>query len=529
MIHPQTPPVGSGAAGGDSLETPVAPEDRYSPLCDMPDRPVGPAGRVPAAPDRKSGRQFRLWNRRRRVLGAIAPAVFAVDIALIGLFGGCLSAEYKWFPYLVVVNAQKTMNSLWEQLFPPFAPEQFIDFSGGNPGDVERNRIVVRAPVPEAAASEHFLMTGGLYQFLDYCPGYGCIAVEFTRTGSLVYAYPYRPDELAAHQIVSLPYEAMNFRFQLNMYPVGLLKLPNGDLIVTFGHWYAFPDGGGIARLRPDGSVVWFRHDYSHHWPRLLPDGEIAVPAMRIGGSAISAPLAHGVDIDLKCDGKIEEDIVRIIDQDGHVRQEIPLVDAILRSPFRGMLIDSPMPCWPMHLNSVAPVTRDIVSLYPDVSPGDLIVSFYELNAFAILGRQDGRLKHMFKGTFLRQHSVQPLGQSATVLIFDNHGADWKAGPSRLLAYDLADHAEHTILPNPHAFGINMFSDIGGKISVSPDLSRAIVTSYWQGRAYEVSIADGRVLTVFNNVHDLRSVPSAGAARERSAGRFRSGGVYYVH
>jgi len=55
------------------------------------------------------------------------------------------------------------------------------------------------------------------------------------------------------------------------------------------------------------------------------------------------------------------------------------------------------------------------------------------------------------------------------------------------------------------------------------------VTSSWEGRAYEIRIADGQVLTVFNNVHDLGSIPSAGEARGRAAARFRFGGVYYVH
>jgi len=442
---------------------------------------------------------------------------------------GFLLAEVKRFPYTVIRNAQKTAASLFAQVFPPFVPEQFIDFSGGKIGDVKHDRIIPRAAAPEAAAGEHFLMAGGLYQYLDYCPGYGCIAVEFTRTGSLVHAYPYRPNEFEAHQIVSLPYEQINFRFTLNMYPLGLLKLPGGDLIVTFQQWNTFPFAGGVARLRPDGSIIWFRHDYSHHWPRLLPDGEIAVPAMRIGNSEISAPLAPGISVDLKCDGKIERDIVRIIDQDGRVKQEIPVFGAIIHSPLRGMLFASPVPCDPLHLNYIAPVTRGIVSLYQDVAPDDLIVSFRDLDAFAILGRHDGRLKHVFNGTFLRQHSVQPLGESATVLIFDNLGSDWKGGPSRLLAYDLADGAERTLLPDDGASGIGMFSDVGGNISISPDLSRAIVTSSWEGRAYEIRIADGKVLTVFNNVHDLGSVPSAGEARGRAAARFRFGGVYYVH
>ena len=298
--------------------------------------------------------------------------------------------------------------------------------------------------------------------------------------------------------------------------------------MVTFQQWNTFPFAGGIARLRPDGTPVWFRHDYSHHWPRLLSTGEIAVPAMRIGPSKISFPLAGNINVDLACDGKIERDIVRIIDTSGRMKQEISVFDAVQHSPWRGMLVEAPNQCVPLHLNYVTSVTSAMVRLFPDVAPEDLLVSLRDLNALAIIGRRDHRLKHMFTGTFLRQHSAQPFGQSATTLIFDDHGGDWSGGPSRLLSFDLATQKERTLLPNANAPGATMFSDTAGNISVSPDLSRVIVASSWDGKAYEIRISDGAVLTVFNNIHDLRTVPTAGDSRSRRAGRFVLGGVYYV-
>jgi len=68
-----------------------------------------------------------------------------------------------------------------------------------------------------------------------------------------------------------------------------------------------------------------------------------------------------------------------------------------------------------------------------------------------------------------------------------------------------------------------------GAVSISNDLSRAIVASTWAGRAYEVRISDGSVLTVFNNVHDVRTAASAGEPRDRLAARFALSGVYYVN
>jgi len=485
-------------------------------------------GRRRTVVSRSMFRTVELRGMLRRLATAASAAMFPVSLAVITFAAGLLFAQNEWFPATTVAEAQKTLTAVMLQLFRPFAAEQFKDFSGGAIKDIQKNRIVVRAPAPPAAADEHFLISGGLHQYLEYCPDAGCIAVEFSRAGDLVRAYPYRPEQLEANRIVSLPYEQVLFDFAENAYPWGVLKLPGGHLIATFNQWGTFPYGGGIARLRPDGSVVWFRHDYSHHWPRQLVGGEIAVPATRVAGSRISAPLMTGVDVHLDCEGKIAEDIVRIIDPDGRVIQEIPVLQAFLRSPYRGMLVDLKMPCFPLHLNYVASVTPGIQSLYNDVSPDDLVISLRDVNAFAILGRRDERLKHLFTGTFLRQHGVQPLGQSATMLIFDNHGADWRAGPSRLLAYDLADRSERTLLPNAGAPGVGISSDIKGTISVSHDQARVIVTSSADGRAYEIGIADGKVLTVFNNIHDLSRVPAAGEARLSAAARFFFHTVEYV-
>jgi hypothetical protein len=90
-------------------------------------------------------------------------------------------------------------------------------------------------------------MAGGLNQYLDYCPRYGCIAVEFTRAGKLVRAWPYRPDLLASKETVSLPYEAVLFRFTTNVYPIGLIKLAGGDLVVTFQQWNTLFHGCTIS------------------------------------------------------------------------------------------------------------------------------------------------------------------------------------------------------------------------------------------------------------------------------------------
>lgn len=468
------------------------------------------------------------WRQRFAAVGRALPrAIFVVSVGVLCFAIGFILRDNHWFPYQTIANAKKTFYSLLLQKSRVF-PDQFIDWSGGDPNDVERNRIVVRAAAPDADNDEHFLLNGGLDEYVEYCPKNGCIAVEYARNGKFVHAYPYFPDQFGAHELVALPYETVAFRFSLNLNPFGLLKLPNGDLIVVFNQWNSFPYGGGIARVHPDGSVAWFRHDYSHHWPRLLPEGNIVVPSMHVGNATISMPLRDSTKVTLACNGKIMEDTVDVLTPNGHVLAEIPVLYSLLHSPYRGILIGAADPCDPLHLNYVAPVTQGIRALFPDVKPDDFIISLRNINAFAILGRDNSKIKHLFRGTFLRQHGVQPIGESATVLIFDDHGSDGHDGPSRFISYNLADHQERTLFPNPNAPGLSMYSDYAGDISISPNRLRAIVTPSLQGRAYEIRLSDGKVLTEFNDIQDLRNVPAAGAERSRAAARFTLYTAEYV-
>src|ERR1700722_16243713 len=163
-----------------------------------------------------------IWQR----VESVAPKiVFVVSVATIAFFVGFYITERHWFPYRILHNAVKTTDSVYAQLFPPFGPLQFIGFSDVAPAVAASDRIEIRQPFPGAPGNEHFLMAGGLNQYLDYCPHYGCIAVEYTRMGKLVHVWPYRPDLLASHETVSLPYEDIWFRFTTNAYPIGLLKL----------------------------------------------------------------------------------------------------------------------------------------------------------------------------------------------------------------------------------------------------------------------------------------------------------------
>ena len=75
---------------------------------------------------------------------------------------------------------------------------------------------------------------------------------------------------------------------------------------------------------------------------------------------------------------------------------------------------------------------------------------------------------------------------------------------------DIVDGTETTIFPNdrtPERLR-NLYSSRRGGISISPDRRRVFITFTAGGKAVEVRISDGAVLTVFNSVHDVRRLDS---------------------
>ena len=460
-------------------------------------------------------------------MSAIALAAFA--------YGG-ISLHYELFPYPVIADGIKTLRTLREAdtkkdygLFSRFADVP--------PERVASNRFEF---VAGDTLSGPVLWQGGRHQFLEYCPDWGCLAVEYTATGQVAHAYPFRNDELeqaaAAAQSDEFPYElspATSFARDVDV--AGISRYANGDLLVVFYQDAAFPFGAGVARVDRAGHPVWFRRDYSHHWPHIIDEDSVAlVPGMLVGSERISFKRGRDTHT-LDCrSGRPHLDEIRMIDGSGRYLKRINLLNAFRNSPFMHLLYsalgrDSHRQafCNPFHLNFVHRLRDDAGGTW-GIAPGDLVASLRHLSAFAILDGESGRVKRLVRGSFLHQHSVQHLTGS-TFLMFDNYGSDGVHGPSRLLKIDLADYRETTLFPNdrtPEPLR-NLFSSYKGAIDISPDRHRAMI-SFIQGMAVEVRLADGAVLNVFHSRHDVSNLEQFPEERQQRAAVFEINGLYYI-
>ena len=470
--------------------------------------------------------QAIIWEKLPIVLLMVATtlAVFAI---------GMLAGAFQFFPYRIAVDGIKTGLTLFETSQEEKEEIRHLTgFSEVAPESAAMSRIRF---VAGATLNSPILWYGGPSQFLDLCPDHGCLAVAYAEMGEVIQTWPYRPAELEraaqASTVDEFPYElSPAFSFARDLHPIGMSMYPNSDLLVTFHSPGTFPFAGGVARIDSDGQPVWYRRNYSHHWPQLLADGTGLVPGLLLAAEDVSFEIAEGHPITLNCRyDKPQLDTVNVIDGQGSLLQRINLMDVLISSPFTPLLRHTLDPCDPLHLNYVVQLGPDAGGTW-GMAPGDLVVSLLNLNAFAIIGRESLRLKRLVRGGFFQQHSVTHL-EGSRFLMLDNHGGDGAYGPSRLLEIDLSTGRETTVFPNAGTpdFLRDLFTWNAGKIDISPDRRRAIVVFTRAGIAVEVRLSDGAVLNAFTSLHNVSHLEQFDEQRRTQAALFNVYGLDYIH
>ena len=237
----------------------------------------------------------------RRVGGSIArhlPAVlFIWAFGFCAFFYGYLVGDNHWFPYQALDSARVAAWMIHFKMDNGRIREMGA-FTDIEPGEGRAQRIVAEQEVRDDA---DFLLTGGEGQYLEYCPEHGCAAVILRRDGSLVHAYPYRPDELSTKRTMELPYQEIMHDDAKDTAVFGIAQLPHGDLVVVYDYQGTSPTGGGISRIDKNGHIVWYRRDYSDHWPTVTEAGEILVVSHTIEDEEITIKLARKQSFTLAC------------------------------------------------------------------------------------------------------------------------------------------------------------------------------------------------------------------------------------
>ena len=468
----------------------------------------------------------------KRVKESFAPlAAMLMALFVTAFLDGIYATENEIFPYPQVRDAVRTFKALLatRQDERPAYFSQRVEAAAVPAAGAPAARWT---DLDGAAPRLPVIVNGGLHQFLDLCPDPGCLAVAFDRR-RVTAVWPYRPDDIFAADITAdaYPHELLGFKPRRDVYPVGVQRYPNGDLLVNFqAQGEIFPFGMGIARIRADGSPRWTRFDYSHHWSKLGADGIAHVPGNRIGESDLSfsqgvqpSPVTHLLDCKTN---RPQLDTVQRVDGDGRLLDEIELVPVLVQSNWSGLLPETTDPCDPLHLNYI-----DIVGEDADAGlvAGDLVLSLRNLSRFIILDPSTRKIRRVVSGSFVQQHSVHHLS-GPRFLLFDNRGGDHFGPASRILELDLATGRERRVFPSsqtPDEYA-RLFSDTAGYLDISLDRKRVLASFSHAGRAFEIDIASGRLLAVYDNLHDVSSVSDVPEHERRFAGRFPILGMSYL-
>ena len=423
----------------------------------------------------------------------MARAVFLIGLcALAFIAGAATTTTFEVFPYRQFRDARLALRAL----LPALGVGQPTVFMGYDK-DYSQPTVIEYG---NATENDHLILVGGgPYELMSECPEQGCLAWIIDRQGRVVHAWPLDLDLLWGERAREAGAGPLD-----RLVPMGLHLFANGDLLVSYQSSSAFPYAIGIAKLDKAGNLLWRQQNLSHHWFSLDEGGRIYVPSQRLA----PAPVALGGGVEITCEtGFVYDDEIKVLDADGRLLRELPVLKALLAADYPGLLHHAEAlgseQCDPMHLNDVRVLPARLAPDYPGLAAGDLLVSLRTSNALAVLDGTSGRVKWLLAGRTLAQHSPRFSGANK-VLAFDNKGGLDPENLSRLVEIDLATNAVRTVYPVPGGSGAGRFATVfAGHIDLHPDGRRALVALADQGRIVEIDLASGTVVWEYVNTHPV--------------------------
>jgi hypothetical protein len=414
--------------------------------------------------------------------------LFRAAVCLAFFAYGVGTAYFRVFPFSVLHNAHEA----WLALARTNDDAEFRE-----PPELKDVAAPAVHRYSSTAGSELILVSGGEDYLKEQSSGHGCLAWIMDRTGRVKHVWQYDPELWS-----KLDGVAVTPGRSAKVYPVGLHLYPDGGLLVSFQGWYTFPVGIGLARFDKDSKLIWKRELHTHHWFSVAADGRIYALKSRV----VDSPRPVGDTRFSLSSGaaKILEDAVVILDPDGKVLDEIPLLDALIQSGFHGLLAARAGSDWdgadtclimdqdPTHLNGIQLVDPKLAAAHPWLQAGDLLLSMRSLNAVGILDPKTRRFKWMSPGTTVMQHS--PVFHENGVLVFDNRGGSLATGGSRLIQIDLETRRSQVLFPGPSSsLPGKFYTGVAGHLDLCGE-GRVLVTLSKAQKVWEINLKTGAVL-----------------------------------
>ena len=205
---------------------------------------------------------------------------------------------------------------------------------------------------------------------------------------------------------------------------------PNGDLLAIYEGVGDSPYGYGMVKLDRNSKIIWTYFGRTHHSFDIGEDGRIYVLTHEISNEEIPS-FGHLAPPRM-------DDQLAVLSPDGQELQRIDLIKAVANSPYAHLLhtVSFYSVQDPLHSNDVEVIGAAEASKLPFADEGQILLSFRELNALAILDPMSGTLVWAARGSWIGQHDPD-ITEDGHILLFDNYGRfNGPEGNSRVIEFD---------------------------------------------------------------------------------------------
>ena len=277
--------------------------------------------------------------------------------------------------------------------------------------------------------------------------------------------------------------------------PHGMQVLSDGSVLVNFDY------GDALARIDPCGDPIWVQPGVFHHLIEAADDGTFWTWLGE--GSAIS-PRQHLVNFDPET-GEILTRLDLVDDFLSHTPDAAAIFGLPRDFEINGHGSGSHDPENDIfHPNDVEPLSAERSRSFPDFRPGDLLVSFRNLDLVAVLDPVEKSIRWWRRGPWRLQHDPD-FGDDGRIVVFSNNR---EMGRSTLVALDPEDDEIDLAFMREN---LSFFSAFQGLHQDLPNDTRLVVVPS-EGRVIEATW-EGDLAFEFNNVfsadHNGRVVNAA--------------------
>ncbi|HEY1385225.1 MAG TPA: arylsulfotransferase family protein [Dongiaceae bacterium] len=343
------------------------------------------------------------------MIDRLGSILFVAAIAFLAFVGGALAMLSESFPHQYIRDAYMAGQALLEQrkeTADPYVTDQWHKARDGLAG--------VTIHDPKKAFEGYTLYTGAGEAAAHLIGMDGRVVHEWRRPYSAIWNKQAAVKKPQPDQVILWDKARL---------------LPNGDLLAIYAAAGDTPWGYGMVKLDRDSNVIWTYLDHTHHDFDIAPDGRIFALTNDFS--------SDDIDSMGKLDKPFLEDFVVVLSPDGKELNKVSITRALAQSRYQ--LLHLAIPSYalsdPLHTNSVQYITADLARSFPFAKEGDLLVSFRDISAVAVLSLETRRIEWATRGPWLWQHdaSLQPNGH---ITVFDNLGGFQDGNSARVLEID---------------------------------------------------------------------------------------------